>query len=384
MRTNRTAGGVGERRRRGVGGDASPGVVLSSLIALVSLAAGCRSGAGAFTAPKWWSFGGGKPVSTFAAAPVAGQDAAGDPVKPSTTSAPYPSTSTPGAYNLAGAGNTPGGAPAAIPAAPSAVTYGSTPPSAVGSVATASGAAGNNATPAAQVGPYSLLPGATPAAPAAVAGAPAAFPETAGYEPSRRPDAEPAPGSRFAAQPAAPPPTTLTSSAADSRFQAPAASPPPAATIEPAVVAATVAAPVAAAATSRYGDTAATSVPSGSAADGPAASRYASATAASRFGGTPPSGADAPPAAAGAMAPPPAVAPPVVPPPAAPEPHPPAGFPGESGRGFRRPDPAFRPAGTSSYQPSSALLADAPPAAPVAPAVQPATFETDAASPRDE
>jgi hypothetical protein len=53
---------------------------------------------------------------------------------------------------------------------------------------------------------------------------------------------------------------------------------------------------------------------------------------------------------------------------------------------MRRPDPGYRPAGTSSYRPSGALLADDAPAVPVAaPAeVQSAAFETEVAAPRDE
>lgn len=336
-----------------VAGRGLPLALVGLLIAGAS--SGCRSGSAAFSAPKWWSLGGGKAESTFASAPTPGKDASGDPVKPSSTATPYPTTSTPGAYNLAG----PGATPAAAAAAPaSAVTYGTTPPPAVAPAAVASTPP---AAAPAQVGPYSMLPGAPPApapssalvpAPAVAAGQPGAFPETAGYEPA----------SRFAAAPAAGAPAAPV---AGSRYAAGPA-------------AATEGAP------GRYAELPAAAVASGSAAEGPAASRYAAASG-SRFG--PPTDALAPPPS---FSPPPPVAPvaspmsaPVAP--AVPGTSSPAG-PTDPSRSIRRPDPGYRPAGTSSYRPSGALLADGPPAPqPGAAAdVQSAAFETEALPPRDE
>jgi hypothetical protein len=337
-------------------------------LALVGLliagsSSGCRSGSAAFSAPKWWSFGGGKAESTFASAPTPGKDAAGDLVKPSSTATPYPTTSTPGAYNLAGAGTTPAtGSPAAAAPA-SAVTYGTTPPPVVAPAAPAVVASAPPAATPAQVGPYSMLPAASPTpapasaiapAPAMAAGQPAAFPETAGYEPA----------SRFAAAPAA---GAAAAPVAGSRY----AAAPAAATVE--------------GAPGRYAEVPAAAVASGSAAEGPAASRYAAASG-SRFG--PPTDALAPPPS---FSPPPPAAPvaaPVAAPlgaPAAPAASPPAG-PTDPARSIRRPDPGYRPAGTSSYRPSGALLADGPPAPqPLEPAdVQSAAFETEALPPRDE
>jgi hypothetical protein len=349
--------GVLERTRSSwVDGWSLPLALVGLLI--VGSSSGCRSGSAAFSAPKWWSFGGGKAESTFASAPTPGKDAAGDLVKPSSTATPYPTTSTPGAYNLAGAGTTPATASPAAAAPASAVTYGTTPPPAVAPAAPAVVASATPAATPAQVGPYSMLPAASPTpapssalapAPAVAAGEPAAFPETAGYEPA----------SRFAAAPAA---GAAAAPVAGSRY----AAAPAAATVE--------------GSPGRYADVPAAAVASGSAAEGPAASRYAAASG-SRFG--PPT--DAP--ASFTPAPPPPAAPVAAPlgAPAVPAASQPAG-PTDPARSIRRPDPGYRPAGTSSYRPSGALLADGPPAPqPGAPAdVQSAAFETEALPPRDE
>lgn len=346
-------------------------------VVVASLASGCRSGAGAFSAPKWWSFGGGKPESTFASAPTPSKDTGGDPVKPSSTATPYPTTSTPAGYSLAGSGGAaaPATAAAAGAAAVPAVTYGTTPPP-PSTPAPATVASAPVATPAAQVGPYSMLPASAPA-PSSAPAAAGAFPETAGYDPVRTAVPATEPASRFAGAPVAAPD-------AGGRYQAAL----PAAAAAPAVAGSRYASAPPAEGASRYAEPAPAAVPSGPASEAPAASRYASASA-SRFGGTAPDAAASP---AGFTAPPAALAPaavpaaaPIAPPPAPAESTPPA-VPADPARSIRRPDPGYRPAGTSSYRPSAALLADDPPPAPAdGPAeVQSAAFETDVAPARDE
>ncbi|MFM7520859.1 MAG: hypothetical protein ACKO9B_10365, partial [Planctomycetota bacterium] len=235
---------------------ALPGAALALL--LLGTASGCRSGAGAMSGNRWWSFGGTKGLSTFAS-----KDGQPDPVKPSAVTAPYPTTGTPASYELAET------APAS-PATSQAVTYGATPPAPApaapafvdakpASAAAAPSAAGN----ATQVGPYAMLPAAAPVSPAPAAPS-SAFPETAGYEPAR---------------PASPPVDTA------SRWTSPV---PPAASPAPVSPAATETLPgsFAGAATAAAPEGAvAGAVAAGTVADSHPGSRYA-ATTGSRFGGS--------------------------------------------------------------------------------------------------
>jgi len=337
---------------------ALPGAAMALL--LLGTASGCRSGAGAMSGNRWWSFGGTKGLSTFAS-----KDGQPDPVKPSAVTAPYPTTGTPASYELAET------APAS-PATSQAVTYGATPPAAAPAAAFADAtpapaaaappAAGN----ATQVGPYAMLPAAAPVSPAPAA-ASNAFPETAGYEPAR-----PAPPAMDTA----------------SRWTSPA---PPAASPAPVSPAATETLPggfAGAVATAAPEGAVAGAVAAGTTADAPPGSRYA-ATTGSRFGGSPgaspapeaftpaPSSVPAIVPAAAPAVPEPAVAPAAVPT------GPPPGLPASGTdplRGIRRPDPGYRPGGTSSYQPGRANFADA--AAPAD--VRSAAYELESTPPRDE
>ncbi|MBM3955926.1 MAG: hypothetical protein FJ309_15155 [Planctomycetes bacterium] len=338
---------------------ALPGAVLALL--LLGTASGCRSGAGAMSGNRWWSFGGTKGLSTFAS-----KDGQPDPVKPSAVTAPYPTTGTPASYELAET------APAS-PATSQAVTYGATPPAPApaapafvdakpASAAAAPSAAGN----ATQVGPYAMLPAAAPVSPAPAAPS-NAFPETAGYEPAR---------------PASPPVDTA------SRWTSPV---PPAASPAPVSPAATETLPgsfAGAAAAAAPEGAVAGAVAAGTVADSHPGSRYA-ATTGSRFGGSPgaspapeaftpaPSSVPAMAPAAAPGVPEPAVAPAAVPT------GPPPGLPASGTdplRGIRRPDPGYRPGGTSSYQPGRVNLADA--AAPAD--VRSAAYGLESTPPRDE
>jgi hypothetical protein len=323
---------------------------------------GCRSGATAMSTPSWWSLGGSKTsdAEKLAAAPPF----EGSIKKPSESAAPYPTTTTPNGYAVAdtaaGQPNQPVAPPALAATEPAAITYGSPPAPAAMAAAAASTAVTapppQQAAPsiAPQVGPYAPLAGgppapsmaAVPATPFSAAAAPpaatsGAFPATAGYEPMPAAGYEPSPAGR-----------TVDSS----RFAAsPAASPAPQSLASPQGVD-----PLSAA--SRYA-----SIPG---------SRFGGAS----FGSSPPPlepamsampSAAALPAAAPPLsaAPPPLPAAPVLPgappPPAAPVTPPP-----------RRPDPGYRPAGTSSYRPTRAILVEAAPAAPSA--VRTASFETPA------
>jgi hypothetical protein len=292
-------------------------------------ATGCRSGTSTFSSPTWWAFGnsaGTDPEKLAAAPPFDGKAADGKIPKPSQTATPYPTTTTPNGYAVADATRGLPNDPAAAATAPveqAAVTYGSTPPPSPAPVAqspaaptTSPLAAPIAATPppgGPQVGPYASLPGQIP---------------TAGN-----------------AQPLAPPPLA---GAATGSFPATAG-------YEPAA---------------RMADAA--TLP---AADPAASSRYSNSTS-SRFGGGLEPASSAPPSVlpAAPLSPPPA-APPAssfvpqeVPPPT------PGAVP--STPPTRRPDPGYRPAGTSSYRPARSIFADEQPSPPSA--VRTAAYEVPA------
>lgn len=339
------------------------GPVMALGVALLATGtAGCRSGASAMSAPSWWSFSGKTPdADKLSAAPPF----AGDVKKPSESATPYPTTSAPNAYSMAdaAAGQSPAQPAGPSPAAePTAITYGTRP-----EIPAATTMAAGTVTPpparvadvppslqpsspqiAPQVGPYAGLANASPSA-AAASAAP--------------PPASAAPTVPFASAPPAP----AMSPAAAGGFPATAG-------YEPAAPGRFADPPVGAAATGATPPPLATETLT-------PPTRYASASG-SRFGGSVPATGGAamvPPAPAAsptwqatpaASSPPPVTSPlPSAPPlPGAPPlPTPPANAPP------RRPDPGYRPGGTSSYRPTRAILVDTAPAS--APVVQPASFE---------
>lgn len=318
---------------------------LVGLAVAAALATGCKSGSWG-AKPSWWSSGGTPPASSLTAAPSFDKDVA----KPSETAKPYPTTGSPEGYALSDATKTDAGRPAAPSTGlvePTTVTYGATPPPAAAqpaAVAPPASAAGSSAAASAvgpQVGPYASLQPQSPAPPAA-AGIDPAGAATAGmaaapaFGEASPPIAQVPPAQQLGSQP----PAARYADASGS--QAWPASAPPA--------------------------TAAGSPPAGIDA------RYGEANG-SRFG-APTSGFAAPPASG--FAAPPAAAPPIAPiepPPAVPAAAPAAGgdvLPGAITPPKRRPDPGYRPLGTSSFRPGKTILTGDEPAAP---GVVPASFE---------
>lgn len=315
------------------------------LAVAVAATSGCKSGSWG-AKPSWWTLGG--TGTTDPAKLAAAPSFSGDVTKPSATAKPYPTTSTPEGYVLANAGTAATAAAPAAAAPPAAITYGSTPPPAPAAAATIASAPAVSPATAAQPG---LTPPSSPLSSIAPQVGPYAAPPTAGPPESSLPAA---PAAGLAAVPAA---------AAGSAFSAPPAGFDPAARV----------------ADSRGGSSWPSSAPP---ATDPNASRYGAATG-SRFSGagnaadaTPsqpawtPSAIDAPPAAApatpdsatpaafvppaGAPAAQPAITPPAVAPPTAPA---------------RRPDPGYRPGGTSSYRSSRDMLGGEG-------SIQPVSFES--------
>ncbi len=302
------------------------------LLALPAVVAtGCKSGTWG-AKPSWWSFGGSTAQSSLAAAPTF----EGDVTKPSEAAKPYPTTETPESYALTDATRTAtaSASPTPAPAAtvdPTSVTYGSAPPpDAVSTPLAAAGTPAPASSIGPQVGPYASLQPAAPSAPPVDPAAAA----TAG----------------FAAAPAfgqAAPPADTGGSIAGSRYadarstDAWAASAPPPATTD-----------------SRYGTAYASRFSGGS--QPPPQSAEPAFTPESV-----PAGGDLPQAAPNFSSPPqrPAIAPadasslqPFAPPAAPPAPGSEV-LPGTIAPPKRRPDPGYRPGGTSSYRPNRAILA---------------------------
>lgn len=314
----------------------------AALIVVASLACGCKTGTWG-AKPSWWSSGGTAPGSALTAAPAFDKD----PTKPSEVAKPYPTTNTPEGYALDGPAKA--SAPPSLAAAgaePAAVTYGTTvaaraePPASFGEPTPP---ASSPSSVAAQVGPYASLqqpaPRATEADPAAAA--------MAGF------GAAPA----FEAEP---PPVAATTPPADMRVaDARGSTGWPAST--PAAAPAASTAGAFAAPESRYGQSTGSRF-SGSGGYQPVAEpasppAFEPAAAAAPF--TP--SLDPLPAAAPAV---PAAAPAVSP-----------ALPGSLPPPTRRPDPGYRPGGTSSYRPNRAILADDESAG----GIQPAGYELPAA-----
>ena len=355
----------------------------AALIACGMPAVGCKTGT-SFAKPSWMNFGGTPKTDadSLAAAPPYG----GDIKKPSESAKPYPTTSTPSGYVITGSASPADTAAqqfqAAQPQTP--VIYGSTPPpqtasSSAAAVASVPPAAGPQqsipSSIAPQVGPYASLDGDS-------------IPPPGQPLPPLSPSTTPSMGSMpsMASSPsmASGPGMTSTPSeaslpnAAYSGFSSPSASsaapagmmPPPrmadarAADPAAAIPAAALPAEAAAAAGSRYststssrfGGTEAASFP-------PAPTSQPAAYGSPLDTGLPATPADSPYAA------PPAASPAGVP--AAP------GLLQPSAQPVRRPDPGYRPGGTSSYRPSRAILADD--SAPVPGDVRTASFEEPAA-----
>lgn len=355
-----------------------PAITAAILCGCALTSVGCKTGS-AFTKPSWWTFGGGKSdAGSLAAAPPY----EGDIKKPSETAKPYPTTSTPNGYVITGSSGATALAERAQSPQPSApVVYGSTPPApalptmastASPPAAASGGASAGGQALAPQVGPYATLAGDTIPPP----GQPL---PPIGPSMAAAPAETPLPGMAGGGFPAGAPPAQASSfdpaaaRMADSRFAAPAApiAPLAAAPVGPAAMAPPVAAPLAAqpalAEGGRYGGSSASRFSGAgepgfpSAASGPVAS---------------PASYGRPDESLPAMSAPPSF----VPPSPAAAPSTPAATPGllePSGPPVRRPDPSWRPGGTSSYRPSRSILAeDAPPAAD---GVRTAAFEEPAA-----
>lgn len=307
-------------------------------------APGCRSGSWV-SKPSWMTFG----QKAEDAGPLSSAPAfAGDVPKPSATAQPYPTTSTPEGYSLPDATAQAATAPGAAPAA---VTYGSTPPpAAVAAAPTSSPSPTTSTAIAPQVGPYAATSPATPVG--------------AAVSPT-----EPSPPAWSTPALAAVPPTTAaaTTASTDPAAATVSTAPPPwasGATSPPAASAA-------ASPPQRYADARAAS-PAWTPAplDGPpiTAGRYAE-SGTSRFS------TGAVPAAASML---PATPPELQPATAAPATLPvPASDPATPAAPVRRPDPGYRPGGTSSYRPARATLGGDAPAG-----VQPVSFQAGAALPQ--
>lgn len=316
-----------------------PGMCIAMVASacLVVASTGCKGGTSG-SRPSLWSFGSGSDPSKLAAAPPFDESkTSGGVAKPSNLASPYPTTTTPEGYAIDGSGpkaatqmaavypstdnaapityGQPAAAPTAYPTTAAAVIGASSPSTAIGP----------------QAGPYATLPSSPPSAP----GAAPSFESPAG-------------GMASASIPAE-----------------------------------SVSAPAARVADSRFG---------GSFGDPPAASgtQY-DAVGESRFSGSRFTAAAAPPAAeafsAGAApsapieprlepardtALQPSVPPAALVPPAA---DPASSLPSTPPPPRRRPDPGYRPGGTSSYRPNRAILVGEPVNDP---AVRTAGFESSA------
>jgi len=290
-------------------------------ILIAAMACGCKSSSW-MARPTW--LGGSPPPSSLSSAPAFEKGIA----KPSDTQKPYPTTNTPQAYAL-DPKTPPDATRPSVAAVPAAVTYGSTPPASAAPSAIAP-----------QVGPYASLQQPVPS----VAQADPATAVTSGFGASPAFSGGMAPPPAQAAPPAG-------SRFADASGSSAGWTPPPAAQpTSPAVQPAAAAFPPA-------------TMPA------PNDSRYGTATS-SRFSG----GTDvaqptsfAPPPASQFSAPPPAAAAPAIEPASTP---PASALPGTMTPPTRRPDPGYRPGGTSSYRPAKTLLADDQDDA----GVQPASF----------
>ena len=363
--------GPGERMRM-------TALLAAAILAGVLPAVGCKTGT-SFAKPSWWTLGGTpKPEGdTLASAPPYG----GAIAKPSESAKPYPTTTTPGGYVITGSA----GPSATVaqqfeaPQSQTPVVYGSTPPpqsmpvaAGAATAATSPIAVPQQSTPssiAPQVGPYAALGGDSipppgqplpPLAPSTSTGM-AGMSGAGGMSPM--PSEATLPNSAYsgfsgsAANPAGVelPPARM----ADARGSDPAAAIPAAAL------------PVEAAAA--YG---------GSRYSTARESRFSGAEPASfpATGSPPPASYGSPVEAPSSTSPSafPAIAPPAAAPPMSPPGTSPPGLLEPGAQPVRRPDPVYRPGGTSSYRPSRAILAED--SAPASVAVRAASYEEPAAA----
>ena len=391
IRTSRISGSAPGATpvRRGRLGAIAIGLLIASLAG-----GGCRSGVRSMTAPKWPSFGTAKPKGIDDSALAAAPKIDASTQKPSTAATPYPTTSTPAGYVVNDSSPTAGAAATGIQTAatdPAMVTYGATPPPQLAAAASdprAMAGLPENSAPQAispQVGPYASLPAPPPPAqsptppglqpaslplepvppPAAqVAAAPpgggypvappapsSAFPSTAGYEPSRVADARGSVAAEAAGL------------AAGGLAAAGVAAAAPLAPINPPESGTSARY---ASDRSRYGDPLAADP----ALAAPASAYQAPPAADAGWAGAGSAGAGF----VGGGALPPAAAPPAPFPTAPPAALPPANPDGLTSPPVRRPDPVFRPGGTSSYRPAEQIFVEEQPVAPSA--VRTASFET--------
>jgi hypothetical protein len=342
---------VGRARRR-----PARTFVAALAVSLLVAAPGCKTGT-SMSSASWWSFKGdsAKDSAKLAAAPKFD----GDTSKPSETAKPYPTTSTPNGYVITGSG----GAATAVaqaqqPSPQQPIVYGQTPPPAAPAAVAATASSTTAADPAAgagrvtaQVGPYAALAGEqippagqplpnigpVASSPSAFAGTPpgpaaAAFPvdRSTGFT---EPGESRLPPAAYAAGPQPPAVEQPAARMADARGM-----PDPRA-----AEAGAFAGAGGESAGARY-----SSAPTSRFSGAPTESSFPGAAAAGGFG-RPPEQFAAPVAPAAAPAAP-----------ATPALLPPSGQPagGPTNQPMRRPDPGYRPFGTSSYRPAQQLLAD--------------------------
>lgn len=293
---------------------------------LVLVASGCKSGASFSKPSSWWASGGSSDPAKLASAPPFDESAPGEGgvAKPSSMASPYPTTTTPQGYVMNEATAAPAASSAMAQASPNQlpnypstddaapVTYGQPAPAPMTYPDTAemagAGAVGGATAVAAQTGPYATLPTAAQP-PAAMT---PATPDTV-VAPTRVADSR------------------VGSSFGDSVAPAPAAAP--------------LAAPE-----SRYGDVNASRFGGTGFAAGAAAATPPMAPATEPPLASNPASAFSVPAPSAPAAPPLPDSPPASP----------AGSSLPATPPRRRPDPGYRPGGTSSYRPSSSILVGEP------------------------
>ena len=336
----------------------------AAVMGCVVPAVGCKTGT-SFTKPSWWTFGGTPKAEAdaLASAPPYG----GEIKKPSESAKQYPTTSTPTGYVITGTASPTDAVAqqfqAAQPQTP--VVYGSTPPPQPTS-AVAVAAMPATTVPSQQTAPGSIAPQVGPYAPLAGDAIPPPGQPLPPISPSTMPSMASTPGMPSTPSEAALPNTAYSNFSAQPASSFSAAPPAPrmadARAADPAAAIPAAALPAEAAA---YG---------GSRYSGASGSRFAGAESASFSppAAAPPASYSSPietgfpaPAAASPFAAPPASLPPAAP--AAP------GLLQPSAQPVRRPDPSYRPGGTSSYRPSRTILADD--AAPSPATVRPASYE---------
>jgi hypothetical protein len=341
---------------------ATTALFAAALMGCVVPSVGCKTGT-SFTKPSWWTIGGTPKADAdaLASAPPYG----GDIKKPSESAKQYPTTSTPSGYVITGTASPSDAVAQQFQAAQqqAPVVYGTTPPPAL-PAATAVAATPSSAIPqqpaptsiAPQVGPYAALAGDSIPPPGQPL--PPISPSTTPSMPSM-PSTPSMAGAGMASMPSmtATPAETALPNTGYSNFSAPTANPIAAASPAPRMADARAADPAAA--------VPAAALPVEQPAYG--GSRYPTSTG-SRFGsaeaasfspaaGFPPASSAAPteagfppPAAAAPLGAPATVSPPASS--AAP------GLLQPSAQPVRRPDPGYRPGGTSSYRTSRTILAD--------------------------